>query len=285
MIHDLAVNPISKNTYLAVSRGGENWTWEFATPNDIANADVLLKVTPEGEMSVVSLEDIRYSSVALSNPISEDSMFSWKKDVSLRVDAITYLSFHKNKLYVAGLSNEEFASTLRVFNYPFTKELSATSLEVFHGAHGKWETASPVRSFIPFDVDGKPHLLAAYMCTPLATFPVEDLKDGAHVKGRTIAELGYGNFPNDIVKLNKKGQDFLLIANSNRTMMHINVEEIEQYEGSIEEQVGALTGVPYIPLPGGQVTQMDVLDENNIVMVRRGPNGRMNLESRNSNWL
>ena len=49
----------------------------------------------------------------------------------------------------------------------------------------------------------------------MATFPMDDLKDGGHVKGRTIGELGSGNYPLDMVVYQKNGRDRLLIANSN----------------------------------------------------------------------
>src|SRR5260370_23394045 len=45
MIHDMAVNPVSKNIYLTVSRGRRGFTSEWQLPNDVANASVLLRVT------------------------------------------------------------------------------------------------------------------------------------------------------------------------------------------------------------------------------------------------
>src|SRR5262245_53807657 len=43
MVHDMAVNPISKNTYLAVSRGRAQWNERWLLPNDVADASVLVK--------------------------------------------------------------------------------------------------------------------------------------------------------------------------------------------------------------------------------------------------
>ncbi len=48
MIHDLAVNPVSKNIYLSVSRGRSKWDSGWLLPNDIADAGILLKVSPDG---------------------------------------------------------------------------------------------------------------------------------------------------------------------------------------------------------------------------------------------
>ena len=68
-------------------------------------------------------------------------------------------------MYVAGLSNEEFASNFRRLAFPFNDHMDATSLEIFHVAHGRYETHAPVRTFMPFEIDGEPQILAAYTCT------------------------------------------------------------------------------------------------------------------------
>ena len=72
-------------------------------------------------------------------------------------------------LLVAGLSNEEFSSRLRRIPFPFGDELTGNSLEIFHVSHGKWETAAPIRTFVPYD-DGA-SILASYTCTPVVHFP------------------------------------------------------------------------------------------------------------------
>jgi hypothetical protein len=41
----------------------------------------------------------------------------------------------------------------------------ATTLENYHGAHGKYETEAPVRAFVTYPLKGKSHLLAAYLPT------------------------------------------------------------------------------------------------------------------------
>jgi len=100
-----------------------------------------------------------------------------------RQDVTTDLQFADGKVLVAGLSNEEFGSQLRVIPFPFAAVDQGTSVEIFHGAHGKFETKSPVRTFAVFDVGGQPNVLAAYTCTPLVKIPVSELKPGNKVKG------------------------------------------------------------------------------------------------------
>ena len=109
------------------------------------------------------------------------------------------------RLYVAGLSNEEFSSKLRSVPYPFAAVDNGTSVEIFHGSHGQLETRSPVYAFVPYQIERTPYLIAGYLCTPLVKFPVASLKPGSKVRGTTIAELGAGNRPIDMI-LYKQGR-------------------------------------------------------------------------------
>ena len=61
------------------------------------------------------------------------------------MESITDMAFVDGKLFVAGLSNEEFASKLRVRAIPVRGGRCAdTSVEIYHGNHGQFETRSPV---------------------------------------------------------------------------------------------------------------------------------------------
>ena len=88
------------------------------------------------------------------------------------MESITDMAFVDGKLVVAGLSNEEFASKLRTVPYPFAAIDAGTSVEIYHGNHGQFETRSPVISFVPYQVNNTSHLIAGYTCTPLVKFPV-----------------------------------------------------------------------------------------------------------------
>ena len=57
LIHDMAINPISRSIYVSVSRGRAKWSSKWQLPNDLASADILLKITPEGDFSEVRLEN------------------------------------------------------------------------------------------------------------------------------------------------------------------------------------------------------------------------------------
>ena len=105
--------------------------------------------------------------------------------------------------------------------YPFAATDRGASVETYHGNHGRLETNAPVMSFVAYTIANEPHIVAGYTCTPLVKFPVSALKPGEKVLGTTMAELGAGNQPIDMVIYKKDGQDFLLMANTRHGVMKI----------------------------------------------------------------
>ena len=201
--------------------------------------------------------------MALPNPVDAAKTVPWKK-TSLRADTITDMAFADGALYVAGLSNEEFASTMWKVAYPFAGAVSATTIENYHGAHGKYETEAPVRTFVPYPLKGKTHLLAAYLCTPLVTFPVADLKDKQHVRGRTVGEFGSGNYPLDMVVVKREGQGRSCSSpTATCPLMIVDPRDVEAYEGAIDKQVETYTaGVKFEQRSGTGIQQMDNLGDD-----------------------
>jgi hypothetical protein len=260
LIHDLAVNPISKRGYLSVSRG--------KGPDAIP---VIVRVDPSGKLEEVDLGSIRYSKAALPNPVPADAKD--RRGAPLRGEAITDLAYLGGKLFVAGLSNEEFASNLRTIEFPFRGVDGGAAIEIYHGNHAAWETRSPVRAFIPYEIEAEPHLLAAYTCTPLVTFPVDSLKPNTKVVGRTIAELGNRNRPLDMIQYKKGGRDFILMSNSSRGVMKMSADGLAKYE-PITEKVEDKAGVAYETIAELQgVEQLDKLDDRFAVILSRKAEG------------
>lgn len=285
IIHDIAVNPISQRPYLAVSKARRNHLEFWRLANDIAKANILLKVNPDGTLEEFSFQQISYSEAQLT-VIDEDKGETYRKS-SLRVDAITDLIYFQGKIYVTGLSNEEFASTLRVLDFPFGDQVESVSLEVYHAAHGAYETQAPVRTFVPYSFHDNPYLITAYTCTPLATFPINDLVDGAHIKSKTVAEFGAGNIPMDMIIYQREGKDHLMIANSTRNVMRVALEDVGAMEqGLIEEVKGFGTaGVPYVSLPTNGVQQIAYLNSQWVLALVLNPGGSLDLRSLNTKWF
>jgi hypothetical protein len=132
---------------------------------------------------------------------------------------------------------------------------------------------------VPFKVGNEPSLLAAYTCTPLVQFPLKELSPGAKIKGKTIAELGNRNRPLDMITYQKDGKDYILMANSSRGIMKINTDNIENAE-SITDKVDDKKGQSYETIAAWTgVDQLDKLDAQNALVVRRGEGNSLNLES------
>ncbi|MBN7816760.1 hypothetical protein [Algoriphagus pacificus] len=264
-ILDIAVNPNSKKVYMAVQSAD-------GTP-------LLMKL--EGDsFAPVSLENVEYASVELNNSPAEDAKDN--RGRSLRISSISDLGYSDGKLLVSGLSNQEFSSTFRSIPFPFTDDQDHASLEIFHAAHGRYETTSPIKTFTTAEINGKSYLVASYTCTPLVLFPMEELKSGKHIKGRTIAEMGSGNQPLDILNVKKDGKSYLVMANSNRPVFRVNFSDIENFEGSLTEPVKdnfATEGIDFVSMPLTNVQQLDKIDEGTMIILQRKSNGSLDLWS------
>jgi hypothetical protein len=270
LINDLVVNPSSRQAYLAVSRG--------RGPDAVP---VLVRVKTGGDLEVVSLDQVKFSRGQLPDAPVDGVVGEGNRQSNPRQESITDLAFFQDRVLIAGLSNEEFASTLRAIPFPFQTVANGTSVEIYHGAHGRFETRAPVRTFVPFNVGDQPSLLAAYTCTPLVQFPLSDLKPGAKIKGKTIAELGNRNRPLDMIVYQKGGKDYILMANSSRGIMKISTDKIEN-ASSITDHVsgGGTKGQPYETIDSWTgIDQLDKLDSQHALVVRRGDGNSLNLES------
>ena len=122
-INDMIVNPISRKAYLSVSRG--------RGPDA---APVILRVDAAGKIEELSLENVKHAKVSLANAPAADAKD--RRGNSLRVEAITDLHYVDGKVFLAGLSNEEFASKLRSVASRSPSPDAGTSVEIYHGAHG-----------------------------------------------------------------------------------------------------------------------------------------------------
>ena len=267
-IVDLAVNPESHHAYLSVARGRG------------ANADaVIVKCDGEGDLSVVTVDPANVSRVTLPNAPADKVTGEGRRARNQRLESITDISYVDGNVIVAGLSNEEFASTLRSVPFPFSAAENGASVEIYHGAHGRFETRSPVRTFVPYTIEGQKHILAAYTCTPLVKVPVAQLKPGAHVKGTTIAELGNRNRPLDMLVYNKDGKDWFLMANSSRGIMKISTSDLAGAPGITDRVGGGGTqGQAFETIDSWKnVYQLAEYDRQHALVVRDGVDGALDL--------
>ena len=252
-INDVKVNPLSKNVYLSVTRG--------RGPDAVA---MIVKVTAAGEVTNVSLDNIKHASVNLTDAPAANP--GARQDPHMMT--ITDVAYVNGNLLVAGLSNEEWSSALRSIPLPFKSAEQGATLQIWHSSHGRYETQSPVRTFVPYSISGQQYVLAAYTCTPLVKIPVSSLKPGEKVKGVTIADLGAGNQPLDMVPYKKEGHNFILIANSSRGLVKLKADALESYAAiDSPTKVDGPAGVPYEKLDLKNVQQLAAYDSANAVVL------------------
>jgi hypothetical protein len=254
-INDLAVNPTSGRVYLSVSRGQGS-----------AAQPVIVTVDGDGKLAVLSTENVSFAKADLPNaPAAPAPGAQRDRRAPNRAESITDLQFVDNQLIVAGISNEEFASKLRTIPYPFQTVGAGMSIEIWHASHNALETRSPVRTFTTYNIGSTPHLLAAYTCTPLVKVPLAKLSATEKVMGDTVAELGNGNQPLDMFVYKKGGKDYVLMANSRRGVMKVDLSTIGTIE-PLKERVAGTGGLPFETIASAQgVVQLDQLNANQAV--------------------
>src|SRR5262249_21981573 len=148
-----------------------------------------------------------------------------------RAQSITKVAFVKDRVFVAGLSNEEWASNLRSIPFPFTQVDKGASIQIYHGAHGRFETAAPIRTFAPYEINGQAHLRAACMGRRRETLPSGQLHPGAKVKGTTVAGRGNRNVLLEMVIYEKTGKDYVRLSNSSFWIMKTTTENVGNIQG------------------------------------------------------
>ena len=267
MVSDLAVNPDSGNVFVLVA--------------DRSGKFALVKIDTQGAVAQVGLDKIPFAVAALPNPPADAEVGEGNRRRNLRNESITDIAFRDGKLIVAGLSAGDSPATVLELGFPFAKADPGAIIEIFHGAHGRYEDYAPVRAFVPFNIGGEMSILAGFTCTPLVRFSLDELaaNSGKKVRGTTLAELGNRNKPIDIISYQKDGEDFLLMANTARGIMKINTKDLGRKEG-LTERVADKAGQEYETIEGlKNVTQLDRLNEKDAVVLIQPEGGPMTLLS------
>jgi hypothetical protein len=278
VIRGLTVHPVSHAVYLSVARG-----------RGAEAGPAVVRVGTDGQLGIVELDDLPVTSFELDDAPADDDerTDAWLDGteatsqpreihgvtlslalVPVRRSTITGLAWVDGTLFVAGLSNEEFSSRLRRIRYPFDGSATATSVEIYHVDHGKYETQSPIRALTSFE--GGSSILASYTCTPVVQFSVDDLRGQDLVRGRTVAELGPMNQPFSIVSYDRDGEEFLLVSNTRHPLLKIPASSVSsQAPLSVPlSEPGASRGVPREELDYPGITWMANLDRGRVVAVQ-----------------
>ncbi|MEL6255861.1 MAG: hypothetical protein AAFR87_27905 [Bacteroidota bacterium] len=267
IVHDMKIHPVSQEAYMAIKLG-----------HQVDAKSVIAIVNPATtDIRFLEVNQSNSTSTSIKNPASSELLF-WKETPASAL-TITDIDYHEGHIYVAGLSNSEFASSLRKIKFPFdNSQESVNSIEIYHAVHTQNETRAPIRTMLFDEINGESTLLASYTCTPLVTIPAEEIREGASIKGKTIAELGYGNTPIDMLVVNTQGFDGsitknLLVTNKNRggTMVPFaSVQAGANGKGMAGQQAMFAMGLEGInEIPTANVMQIDVQNQQMLGIVRR----------------
>lgn len=269
-INDLVVHRPTKQILMSVSRG----LGPDAKP-------VIVKIN-KGKFEILELSAIPHSQLAIENAPTDAKLSFGQSQRSL---TITDIAYWNGEIFVAGVSNEEFASKLRRAKYPFQSKFATTSVEIWHAVHAQFETRAPIVTQLIRKINGKDYLIAAYTCTPLVRIPLEDIKPNAKIRGTMIGELGYGNTPIDMITFKHAfdKQDYLLVTHNSRNGTRIALTDIPKAKPmpvNSPKNYGP-AGIKQISVPVSGMLQTSKLDDNWAVVIRQHPNkaGRVDLRS------
>ena len=284
--------PKSGEVYLSVTRG-----------HGIDALPALVKINAANQVKNVDLPSIKTTSQTLNKLPDGSQQFvlrgtmapPTRKEIAkskrpMRMLSIIDMEYHNGELFVAGISNEDFCSVLRRMPYPFNGKENISNIEMFHIAHDQYETRAPIRSMLVKKIDGKDQMIAAYTCSPLVLIPLDELKDGAKVKARTLGDMGNGQ-PIDMVSFNMQGNEMLFVTNNSRMPQVIPLNGLnnakvvteKDFERGPKADLGPV--LPYGPMGKavmfvGSSLQIDLLNEGQFVsLTRDAKTGSLDVET------
>ncbi|MEM7214124.1 MAG: hypothetical protein AAF423_01175 [Pseudomonadota bacterium] len=269
IINDMVVHKETRQVFLSVHRGRG------------PDAEAMIIAVNNGNLELVDLNSATHSSKSVGPvPTTETLEFGQ----TLNMLAITDIDYYNGEILVAGVSNEEFSSKLRRMPYPFTDEISTSSVEIWHAVHAQYETRAPIISQTVAMLNGEPTLVAVYACTPIVRIPLSELKDGAQVRGTMIGEMGFGNTPLDIVPYTNSWDksENVVVTNTNRSAASLSLEALASAEamphGEGVKPVFSVAGVQQFQLPMSGTLHLDTVDDAFAVVVRRSPEDPRNIQ-------
>jgi hypothetical protein len=127
VVNDMAVHHPSEQIFLSVERG--------------RGADALPAIVKvnRGKLEVLQLDGIPHSQVAIPSVPDEKAMLEFDTQRSF---AITDVKYYKGEIFVTGISNQRFASTLHRISYPFNSKTATSTVEIWHPVHGEFDHGS-----------------------------------------------------------------------------------------------------------------------------------------------
>lgn len=238
VVNGMVVHPVTREPYVSLGvRTGDRLhpaVVSVSLTGEVHPFDLSSSKVTVHQLADAPDENKTFQSRAGTFPMPPAAYFEEKARTPLRTMTIVDLKFHDREVFVAGLSNQEFSSTLRRIPYPFTGAASQVRVEIYHVAHGVYETRAPIRTMQFAMIDGVDTLVAAYACSPLVTIPVSALRDGTKVTGRTIGDMGNGQ-PISMVAFRDGEGEKVLVTNVGRGPMVVPLSKVHSVDGFTHE--------------------------------------------------
>lgn len=224
-INDMAVHPVSNEIYISATR-----------ISGFVTQPAIVTVSRDQKLSLLDLGSLTFQKQALTEfpdigetfsvrgqgPFSPLPRDIAKDTVPLTSLAIMDIEYYEGELFVAGVAQENFLSSLRRMSYPFDGTQNISNIEMYHIAHDQYESRAPIRAMSVQDINGVPQLVAAYTCSPIVLVPLDEIKDGAKISARTIMDYGNGQ-PLDMIPYQMGGQTMLFVTSNARSPQVIPV--------------------------------------------------------------
>jgi len=121
VVNDMVVHQPSQQVFISVERGRST----DASP-------AIVKIN-HGRLEVLELDRIPHSQVGIPNEPDPKAMLEFDTQRSF---AITDVKYHNGEIFVTGVSNQRFASTLHRIPYPFKAQMETCTVEIWHPVHG-----------------------------------------------------------------------------------------------------------------------------------------------------
>src|ERR1700740_375090 len=120
VVNDMVVHQPTQQIFISVERGRST----DALP-------AIVKVN-HGKLEVLELDHIPHSQVGIPNEPDPKAMLEFNTQRSF---AITDVKYHNGEIFVTGVSNQRFASTLHRIPYPFKAQMATCTVEIWHPVH------------------------------------------------------------------------------------------------------------------------------------------------------
>ena len=102
--------------------------------------------------------------------------------------------------------------------------------------------------------------------------PLSDLKAGTQIKPVTIADVGAGNSPIDMVPYKKDGHEYILIANTSFGVVKLHADKLGTDQPIDSPTVVNVAGAPYDKITTlTNVQHLTQIDETSALVVTAAP--------------